>query len=157
MKISAGILIYRKNNNQFEILLVHPGGPYWQNKNEGSWSIPKGEVKENDVNFLITAIREFKEETGVDIKEEDIKRIFYLGEVKSENKIVQVFCLEKDWGDNFKLKSKMIKIEWPPKSNQFIDIPEIDQIGYFNLEEAKTKLVKFQRAIIEIFEKKIDK
>jgi len=151
MKKSAGILVYRKRNG-IEILLVHPGGPYWQNKDENSWSIPKGEI-END-NELQEAIREFEEETGLKIKKEDKNNIFYLGEIKSPNKIVKVFCLEKDFGDNLEVKSNIIEIEWPPGSGRMIKVPEIDKAQYFNLQTAKYKLLYYQKNIIDLLNDK---
>ncbi|MEM0476643.1 MAG: NUDIX domain-containing protein [Candidatus Aenigmatarchaeota archaeon] len=153
MKKSAGVLVYRKKNNKIEILLVHPGGPFWQNKDENSWSIPKGEIEDEDINLKETAIREFEEETGLKINEEDKEKMFYLGEVKSTNKILYVFILEKDFGDDFEIKSNLIEIEWPPKSGKFIKIPEVDKAGYFDLETAKIKLVNYQKEIVEIISK----
>jgi predicted NUDIX family NTP pyrophosphohydrolase len=154
MKKSAGILVYRKRNG-IEVLLVHPGGPYWQNKDENSWSIPKGEI-END-SKLDAAIREFEEETGLKIDEEEKNKIFYLGEVTNliNNKIVYVFCLEKDFGDDLKAKSNIIKIEWPPGSGKMIEVPEIHKIQYFDLERAKIKLVIYQKPIIDLFLEKL--
>lgn len=153
MKKSAGVLVYRKKNNKIEILLVHPGGPFWQNKDENSWSIPKGEIEDEDINIKETAIREFEEETGLKINEEDKEKMFYLGEVKSTNKILYVFILEKDFGDDFEIKSNLIEIEWPSKSGKFIKIPEVDKAGYFDLETAKIKLVNYQKEIVEIISK----
>jgi len=152
MKKSAGILVYRKRN-EAEVLLIHHGGPYWQNKDENSWSIPKGEI-END-NELQEAIREFEEETGLEINQEDKNNIFYLGEVKSPNKIVEVFCLEKDFGDNMEAKSKFVEIEWPPGSGKIIKVPEVDKMQYFDLETAKIKLVNYQKPIIDLLLKNL--
>lgn len=153
MKKSAGVLVYRKKNNKIEILLVHPGGPFWQNKDENSWSIPKGEIEDEDINIKETAIREFEEETGLKINEEDKEKMFYLGDVKSTNKILYIFILEKDFGDDFEIKSNLIEIEWPSKSGKFIKIPEVDKAGYFDLETAKIKLVNYQKEIVEIISK----
>ncbi len=192
MKKSAGILVYRKKNNKIEILLVHPGGPYWQNKDENSWSIPKGEVAqttadgtqknaditqtyEMQVNeftsspresasslresavLLETALREFEEETGLKLSNEDKKKIHYFDEVKSSNKIIYVFILEKDFGDNLKPQSNWIEIEWPPKSKNIIKIPEVDKAGYFDLETAETKLVSYQKKVIDKLQKYLKK
>ncbi len=155
MKISAGILVYRKKNRQIEVLLVHPGGPYWEGKDENSWSIPKGEMKEGE-SELEVALREFEEETGLKLTEEDKKKLKYFGEVKRPGKILKVYILEKDFayslrgrGDNLEVRSNLIEIEWPPHSGKIIKIPEIDQIGYFDLETAKRKLVKYQKTLIE--------
>jgi predicted NUDIX family NTP pyrophosphohydrolase len=142
MKKSAGILIYRKKNGKIQIFLVHPGGPFWKNKDLNSWSIPKGEV-ENEEDLKNTAIREFEEETGIVLTDEDKEKIFYLGEVKSKNKIVYVFALEKDLGGEIKIKSNLVKTE-------FGEFPEIDKGEYFDLEVAKEKLVNYQKKLIEM-------
>jgi predicted NUDIX family NTP pyrophosphohydrolase len=142
MKKSAGILIYRKKNGKIQIFLVHPGGPFWKNKDLNSWSIPKGEV-EDEEDFKNTALREFEEETGIVLTDEDKEKIFYLGEVKSKNKIVYVFALEKDLGDEIKIKSNLIKTE-------FGEFPEVDKGEYFDLEVAKEKLVNYQKKLIEM-------
>jgi predicted NUDIX family NTP pyrophosphohydrolase len=142
MKKSAGILIYRKKNGKIQIFLVHPGGPFWKNKDLNSWSIPKGEI-ENEEDLKNTAIREFEEETGIVLTDEDKEKIFYLGEMKSKNKIVYVFALEKDLGDEIKIKSNLVKTE-------FGEFPEIDKGEYFDLEVAKEKLVNYQKKLIEM-------
>jgi predicted NUDIX family NTP pyrophosphohydrolase len=142
MKKSAGILIYRKKNGKIQVFLVHPGGPFWKNKDLNSWSIPKGEI-ENEEDLKNTALREFEEETGIVLTDEDKEKIFYLGEVKSKNKIVYVFALEKDLGDNIEIKSNLVKTE-------FGEFPEVDKGEYFDLEVAKEKLVSYQKELIEI-------
>jgi len=153
MKVSAGILVYRKKNG-IEVLIVHPGGPYWQNRDKNTWSIPKGEVDKHS-DLLLEAIREFEEETGLKIDEKDKRKIFYLGEAKKYNKIVKVFCLEKDFGDDLEIKSNFIKIEWPPRSGKIIEIPEVDKGGYFDLETAKQKLVRYQKGLIDMLVEKL--
>jgi predicted NUDIX family NTP pyrophosphohydrolase len=142
MKKSAGILIYRKKNGKIQVFLVHPGGPFWKNKDLNSWSIPKGEI-ENEEDIKNTAIRELEEETGIVLTDEDKEKIFYLGEVKSKNKIVYVFALEKDLGDEIKIKSNLVKTE-------FGEFPEIDKGEYFDLGVAKEKLVSYQKELIEM-------
>jgi predicted NUDIX family NTP pyrophosphohydrolase len=142
MKKSAGILIYRKKNGKIQVFLVHPGGPFWKNKDLNSWSIPKGEI-ENEEDLKNTALREFEEETGIALTDKDKEKIFYLGEVKSKNKIVYVFALEKDLGDEIKIKSNLVKTE-------FGEFLEIDKGEYFDLEVAKEKLVSYQKELIEM-------
>jgi predicted NUDIX family NTP pyrophosphohydrolase len=146
MKFSAGLLVYRKKDNKIEILLVHPGGPFWQNKDLNSWSIPKGEIDQNE-DKLTAAIREFEEETSLKIGEEDKEKIFYLGEVKSSNKTLYIYVLEKDFGDNLEIKSNLIEIDWQGKK---IKIPEVDRGEYFSLELAKEKLVSYQKEIVNL-------
>jgi predicted NUDIX family NTP pyrophosphohydrolase len=247
MKKSAGILIYRKKNGKIQIFLVHPGGPFWKNKDLNSWSIPKGEIahpapeqstvrgspesvlrtgsgqadidaiypnddrikypkkeqnilpessdriestrikrpnddiypnkgpNENEIfgehsgnlfgnnsgskntfgqdsgnnlnphksALLNTALREFEEETGIVLTDEDKEKIFYLGEVKSKNKIVYVFALEKDLGDKIEIKSNLVKTE-------FGEFPEVDKGEYFDLEVAREKLVSYQKELVDM-------
>jgi len=274
MKKSAGILIYRKKNGKVQVFLVHPGGPFWKNKDLNSWSIPKGEITMTDAErnnlpgfspdiipeykpdisenspglrpdklpgfkpdvsgnnpgnksgkylgkslsnksgdhpgkssgkhlgktlsnisgrhpgklldyksgshpgkitespresaLLNTALRELEEETGIVLTDEDKEKIFYLGEVKSKNKIVYVFALEKDLGDDIKIKSNLVirklnrfnadyvekyresKLTRAKSENKFIEFPEIDKGEYFDLEVAKEKLVSYQKELIEI-------
>ena len=146
MKKSAGILIYRKKNGNIQIFLVHPGGPFWKNKDLNSWSIPKGEI-ENNEDLKSTAIREFEEETGIVLNDEDKEKIFYLGEVKSQNKIVYVFALEKDLGDKIEIKSNLVK-------TNFGEFPEVDKGEYFDLETAKQKLFNYQKTLVEMIKTK---
>ncbi len=149
MKKSAGILIYRRRGKKIEVLLIHPGGPFWENKDENIWSIPKGQIEEGE-SLLDSAVREFKEETGLEIDDKDLERIFYLGEVKSRTgKRVSVFALERDFGDKLEVSSNLIEIEWPPRSGKKIKIPEVDKIGYFNLPLAYEKLVNYQKPILD--------
>jgi predicted NUDIX family NTP pyrophosphohydrolase len=147
MRKSAGILIYRKKNRNIQIFLVHPGGPFWKNKDLNSWSIPKGEI-ENEENLKDTAIREFEEETGIVLTNKDKENIFYLGEVKNKNKIVYIFALEKDLGDKVKIKSNLVK-------TKFGEFPEVDKGQYFNLGEAINKLVSYQKNLIKILKDKL--
>jgi len=142
MKKSAGILIYRKKNGRIQVFLVHPGGPFWKNKDLNSWSIPKGEI-ENEEDLENTALREFEEETGIVLTDEDKEKIFYLGEARSKNKIVYVFALEKDLGDKIKIKSNLVKTE-------FGEFHEIDKGEYFDLEIAKEKLIDYQKILTEM-------
>jgi len=149
MKKSAGILVYRKKNGKIQIFLVHPGGPFWKNKDLNSWSIPKGEV-ENNEDLKNTAIREFEEETGIILNQQDKEKIFYLGEVKSQNKIVYVFALEKDLGDIVTIKSNLVKTD-------FGEFPEIDKGEYFDLNITKEKLVSYQKELVEMLKLLISK
>ena len=146
-KISAGILVYRKNkkNNRLEVLLVHPGGPYWQNKEFRSWHIPKGGVNKNE-DLLQAAIREFEEETGLPLTKVDIKKIKYLCSVKSKGgKIVYVFYLKKDFKkDKFGTSKETIEVEWPPDSGIKRIYPENDKVEYMDLELAKKKIIPYQ-------------
>lgn len=151
-KISAGILMYRVKNGKPEILLVHPGGPYWVKKEYKTWSIPKGEAKEGE-ELLDVAKREFKEETGFDATGE----LQYFREVKSSSgKIVKAWITKGDL-DAKKIKGMMIDLEFPPKSGKMIKVPEIDRGDFFQIPEAKKRAVPYQVGLIEQFEKTFKK
>jgi predicted NUDIX family NTP pyrophosphohydrolase len=144
-KHSAGILLYRKTAAGYEVLLVHPGGPFWARKDLGSWSVPKGEF-EPDEEPLKAAKREFLEEVGAPAPAGDYGS---LGEAKtSSGKLVQAFSLEADFNlENF--KSNMFEMEWPPKSGQKIEVPENDKAAWLPLPAAKQKLIKYQAVFID--------
>lgn len=150
MRKSAGILLYRKKGKKHQVLLVHPGGPFWAHKDEHAWSIPKG-IPENGEDLLQTAKREFKEETGFDIEGDFIT----LEPVKQNSgKVVHAYALQ-DEIDEQQVESNTIDIEWPPNSGKTINIPEVDKAQWFSLDEAKSKIHKGQIAIIENLEKKL--
>jgi len=149
MKKSAGILLFRKLGRDCELFLVHPGGPFWKNKDEGAWSIPKGEFTEEE-DALAAAKREFKEETGVNCNGKFIK----LASVKLKSgKIVYAWALEKDI-DPAKIKSNLFEMEWPPKSGKWQSFPEIDRGAWFTPATAKQKINPAQATFIdELLEK----
>lgn len=149
-KKSAGILLYRKSKS-IEFLLVHPGGPFWKNKDLGAWSIPKGEFSENE-EPLAAAIREFEEEVGVKLKGKFIE----LSPVKQKNgKLVFAWALEGDI-DISSIKSNLFEIEWPPKSGKKQMFPEIDKAQWFSFEDAKQKIISAQVSFIEELMLKLD-
>jgi len=144
MKKSAGILLYRLSNNFLEVFLVHPGGPFWKNKDDGAWSIPKGEFMD-DENPLEAAKREFEEETGIQCDGNFIE----LAPIKQKSgKLVFAWVLEKDI-DPATIKSNLFTMEWPPKSGKMQDFPEIDQGKWFDLNEAKQKINPSQSDLID--------
>ncbi|MGE5445855.1 MAG: NUDIX domain-containing protein [Ignavibacteriales bacterium] len=141
---SAGILLFRFKNKKLEVLLVHPGGPFWAKKDQGVWSIPKGLFEENE-NPLDVARREFKEETGFEIDGEFIE----LGEVQQpERKVVHAWAFEKDI-DETKVVSNTFTLEWPKNSGRMQEYPEIDKAGWFRLEEARVKILKGQVSFLK--------
>jgi len=143
-KQSAGILLYRKLNNVLQVFLVHPGGPFWKNKDDGAWSIPKGEY-ESDEDPLEAAKREFYEETGRSIEGEFIA----LKPIKQKSgKIVQAYLVEGDI-DAGNIKSNLFEIEWPPKSGKMHSFPEVDRAGWFTVDEAKVKINAAQVGLVE--------
>ena len=125
-------------------MLVHPGGPFWARKDEGAWSIPKGILDENE-NALDAAKREFNEETGLEADGDFIE----LGEVKQPSgKIVHAWALEKNL-DVTEIQSNSFTIEWPKNSGKMTEYPEIDKAGWFSLDEARTKILKGQLALLD--------
>jgi predicted NUDIX family NTP pyrophosphohydrolase len=145
MKQSAGILLYRRVGKTVEVLLVHPGGPFWARKDLGSWSMPKGEFEESE-EPLIAAKREFAEEVGSSPPEGAYRS---LGEVKqSSGKIVHAFTLEADFNLE-RFQSNMFQMEWPPKSGQKQEFPENDKAAWVPLATAKQKVVKGQNSFLE--------
>lgn len=150
-KKSAGILLYRFKNTIFEVLIVHPGGPYWAKKDLGAWSIPKGEFND-DEEPLDAAKREFQEETGEAVFGDFIT----LTPIKQKNdKIVYAFALEHDF-DTKKIISNTFTIEWPPKTGKMQEFPEIDKGEWFDYKNCKLKLNEQQVAIIEELVQKLN-
>lgn len=142
-KRSAGILLYRRGAAGVEVLLAHPGGPFWAKKDAGAWSIPKGEIGPQE-DPQAAARREFFEETGVALDGE----MSALGAFRQPSgKTVLAFALEGDL-DPSRIKSNLCRIEWPPRSGREVEIPEIDRAGWFSLAEAQTRLVAGQRPIL---------
>src|SRR5689334_5507387 len=141
---SAGILMFRRKRAQSELLLVHPGGPFWAREDNGAWSIPKGVYEEGE-DPLAAAQREFQEETGSIAAGNFIP----LGSFRqSSGKIVSAWAVEGDY-DVEKFKSNLFAMEWPPKSGQFKEFPEVDRIGWFAPAEAMRKILKGQTPILE--------
>jgi len=143
MKQSAGILLYRLTGNELTVLLVHPGGPFFAKKDNGAWTIPKGELAEEE-EPLLTAKREFEEETGKPVTGVFIK----LTSIKQKGgKLVHAWAVEGDF-DTSQLKSNMFEMSWPPRSGLIKRFPEIDKAQWFTPEEALDKLLPAQRAFI---------
>jgi predicted NUDIX family NTP pyrophosphohydrolase len=144
-KRSAGILLYRVAGSAPEVLLVHPGGPYWARKDAGSWSIPKGEYEDGE-DPLACARREFQEELGVDVPPEELAE---LGSVKQKGgKVVTTWAAEGDL-DADSVKSNTFTMEWPPRSGRTAEFPEIDRAGWFGIETAREKLVPAQAEFLD--------
>ena len=146
-KTSAGIVLYRTNNEKLEVFLIHPGGPFWAKKDDGVWSIPKGEY-ENGEDPLDAARREFEEETGFACIDGDVQT---LGAVKlNSGKVVSAWAIEGDCNPAH-LRSNLFELEWPPKSGRIAQFPEVDRGGWFDREQALRKITKGQRPVIEKF------
>jgi len=142
-KNAAGLLLYRRHG-ELEIFLVHPGGPFWVKKDAGAWSLPKGEIGEGE-DPLQAAKREFTEETGFSIDGE-FRR---LNPVKqSGGKIVHAWAIEADC-DPAQVQSNLFSMEWPPKSGQKKEFPEVDRAGWFEIPEARKRILAAQIGFID--------
>jgi len=148
--VSAGILVYRETNATLEVLLAHPGGPFWARKDAGAWTIPKGLV-ELGADLLATAEREFTEETGF-VAEGPFVPL--AAARQTSGKIVHAFACRGDF-DSTKLISNMFEIEWPPRSGQRRQFPEVDRAAWFDLATAREKLTAYQRPFLVELEKKV--
>ena len=143
-KRSAGLLIYRRTGGALELLLVHPGGPFWARKDDGAWSIPKGEYDEGE-DALAAARREFAEELGAAPEGAFVD----LGEVvQPGRKRVRAFAIEGDF-DVSRLQSNAFEIEWPPKSGRMQSFPEVDRAEWFAPVDARRKILAGQRPLID--------
>lgn len=138
-KLSAGLLLFRKTHGEVEVMLVHPGGPLWATKDEGAWSIPKGEYLLGEDPFA-AARREFTEETGFEAD----GRFVALGQVKQPGgKLVTAWALEKDL-DVSRIRSNSFSMEWPPRSGRIEHFPEVDRGEWFSLGRARGKIGRGQ-------------
>ena len=144
-KRSAGILLYRFSGGEPEVLLVHPGGPFWANKDQGAWSIPKGEYEDGE-DPQVAARREFKEETGTELPPGALDE---LGSVRQKSgKYVAAWAAEGDL-DAAAVTSNTFEMQWPPRSGKLQAFPEIDRAQWFGIDEAREKLNPAQTAFLD--------
>ena len=142
-KNSAGLLLYRRRD-ELEVFLVHPGGPFWAKKDLGAWSLPKGELEEGE-DPLATAIREFTEETSFPIAG-DFLRLTPLRQ--PSGKTIHAWAVEADC-DPAQLRSNPFSMEWPPKSGQQREFPEVDRAAWFTIAEARTRIIAGQAPFLD--------
>ena len=146
---SAGILLHRHRQGELEVLLVHPGGPFWTRRDDGAWMIPKGEPEPGDVDPLATARREFTEELGVAPPD---TTALDLGEITQRSgKRVRAFALAGEL-DAEGITSNTTVIEWPPRSGRKLEIPEVDRAAWFALPQARVKLLAAQLPLLDRLE-----
>ena len=151
MKQSAGLLVFRERQRRLEVLLAHPGGPYWRSKDVGAWTIPKGLVESGDP--AVCARREFNEETGLTAD----GALIPLTPLKQKSgKVVHAFALEADF-DLAGFRSIDFEMEWPPRSGTMQKFPEVDRIAWLNLPTAREKILPGQRAFLEELERIVKK
>jgi predicted NUDIX family NTP pyrophosphohydrolase len=150
-KRSSGILLYRRRP-ELEVLLVHPGGPFWANKDGGAWSIPKGEHDE-DEDAQACAIREFTEETGSAPSPGELDD---LGTIKQKaGKVVQAWALEGDL-DAQTVRSNTFSMQWPPRSGRMQEFPEVDRAEWFDLDQARQRINPAQAAFLDRLASRFD-
>jgi len=148
-KQSAGLLMYRQTSRGLEVLLVHPGGPFWQKRNLGVWTIPKGLVEPGEDLFK-TACREFSEETSLTPHAPFLE----LPEIRQSSKRVKAWAFEGDC-DPTVLHSNTFQMEWPPKSGKVREFPEVDRANWFSLPDAKRHILKAQVPLLDSLSKKL--
>jgi predicted NUDIX family NTP pyrophosphohydrolase len=150
VKTSAGLLMYRRRNDRLEFLLVHPGGPFWAKKDQGAWTIPKGEIEAGE-DPLAAARREFEEELGFPA----VGEFIHLEAIKQKNgKIVHAWAFEGDC-DPSAFKSNTFTTEWPPRSGRMMKFPEVDRAGFFPIEIATQKINPAQISFLEETQRKL--
>jgi predicted NUDIX family NTP pyrophosphohydrolase len=146
-KRSAGLLLYRKRDGALEVFLVHPGGPFWAKKDAGAWTIPKGEIGENE-EALAAARREMAEETGFSPE----GRFIELPHIRQKaGKLVIAWAVEGDC-DPAQLRSNLFPMEWPPRSGRTADFPEVDRGEWFSLGKAREKILEAQQPLLDALE-----
>lgn len=147
--ISAGLLAFRRRS-ELEVLLAHPGGPFWAKKDDGAWTIPKGLLEPGD-DLVAAARREFSEETGLTASGD----LIALEPVNQKSgKVAHAFAFEADF-DLAGFASNSFEIEWPPKSGRRQSFPEIDRVAYFTLDLATTKIIAYQQPLLRELEERL--
>ena len=137
-RISAGLLMFRRRNDEIEVLLAHPGGPFFVRKDDGVWTIPKGEAAPGE-DLLTRAQIEFEEEVG--FRPENVQRWIELGWIQQKGgKIVHAWAFEGDLPEQFECKSNLFELEWPPRSGKYQSFPEVDRARFFSEKKARRKL-----------------
>jgi predicted NUDIX family NTP pyrophosphohydrolase len=144
-RVSAGLLMYRIRDGHMEIFLAHPGGPLYRNKDDGYWTIPKGEPPEGEL-LLNAAIREFEEETGF----KPAGHYRELGSIRQKGgKIVYAWAFEGDYDPAQPIRSNTFEMQWPPRSGRIQRFPEVDRAQFFSLDEGRKKIKDAQWALVE--------
>ena len=144
-KVSAGLLMYRRREGHLQVYLVHPGGPFFRNKDEGAWGIPKGEIEPSE-DLLAAAQREFVEETGITPR----GALLPLGDVRQRSgKVVHAWAFEGEPGEPPSPRSNTFTLEWPPGSGRVQRYPEIDRAAYFDVQTARRKANPAQVAFVD--------
>lgn len=147
--------MYRIRQRELEVFLGHPGGPFFTHRDDGYWTIPKGEIEE-DEDHLATAIREFQEEVGIEVNPKS--EFIELGSIKQKGgKIVHAWAVEQRCADPIECKSNTFKMEWPIGSGKWASFPEVDRAEFFPIETAKRKIKSTQIPLLERLEQQLRK
>jgi predicted NUDIX family NTP pyrophosphohydrolase len=149
-KETAGLLLFRVKASAVEVLLVHPGGPFWARKDNGAWSIPKGGIEEHE-DPLQAARREFTEETGGAVTGEFIELTPLR---QASGKLVHAWAVQANF-DPSALRSNSFSMEWPPRSGRQAEFPEVDRAAWFSLEHARVKILKGQAGFLDQLQRKL--
>jgi predicted NUDIX family NTP pyrophosphohydrolase len=145
LRVSAGLLMYRFRDGILQVFLAHPGGPLYRNKDDGHWSIPKGEPPDNEP-LMRAAVREFEEETGIKPQ----GRFIEIGSIRQKGgKIVHAWAFEGDFDASQPIHSNTFEMQWPPGSGHYQSFPEVDRACFFSLPEGKKKLKDAQWPLVE--------
>ena len=145
LRVSAGLLMFRFRDGSLQIFLAHPGGPLFRNKDEGHWTIPKGEPPDDEP-LIQAATREFEEETGI----KPAGPFIELGSIRQKGgKLVHAWAFEGDHDESQPVRSNTFEMEWPPRSGRYESFPEVDRARFFSLDEGKRKLKDTQRPLVE--------
>ena len=157
-RVSAGLLMFRAGAEDLEVFLVHPGGPYFRNRDDGFWSVPKGLIDPGE-EPLLAARREFREETGQRVRSCASRLDFLELEwiVQRGGKRVMAWAFEGDWPEGVEIESNTFPLEWPPRSGRFVDVPEIDRAEFFDLERARAKINPAQEPFLDRLVRRLDR
>ncbi len=146
-KTSAGLLMFRRHGSDLEVLLAHPGGPFFRNRDAGAWTIPKGETAGAEEDLLERAQIEWKEELGVAAAPGEW---IPLGHIRQKGgKTVHAWCFEGDLPAGFELRSNTFALEWPPRSGRIVNFPEVDRVAFFSLAAAHAKINPAQQPFLD--------
>jgi len=149
-RTSAGLVMYRFKDGGLQIFLAHPGGPFFTHKDDGHWTIPKGEI-EGEEDYLRTALREFQEEVGIALDPQG--QFLDLGSIRQKGgKTVYAWGIERDWDDRRPFRSSTFKMQWPPGSGKLQEFPEVDRAKFFPIEEARKKIKETQLPLLDRLE-----
>jgi predicted NUDIX family NTP pyrophosphohydrolase len=152
-RISAGLALYRLRDGRLEVLLAHPGGPFFAHKDDGHWTIPKGEIEPGE-DLLATAIREVREEVGIAV--DPASRFLELGSIRQKGgKIVHAWAAACDWDESQGVRSNTCEMEWPPGSGRVARFPEVDRACFFSVDEARQKIKETQVPLLDALERSL--